>query len=398
MWVDIVDRELAMTDYLAGSHLKATIRALVETTGPRPAGHPAEAQARQLIETLLREGGIQDIETIDYRTPDTWGWGTIVPTIMALAGMVIITHPLLSSLLVLLAAYQFLLATVARLNDHLLYFLYPKRPSATVLAKIPPAGDARGRVVLIGHLDTNKHRASFAPPLKKYLRPSSTILLGSMVVYAIANLLGWDVVRYAALLYTGVALISLLLDEKDGYVDGANDNGSAVAWVLGIGRQAQAAPFRHTEIWLAFPGEEEVAHNGLKALLKQHGETLHSAQFIDFEMVGKGSIHFATRQSGLIAFSDYYPDPESLALAEATAQRLAGTYPVSGRELPILDEVGTLRRLGFRAIGLDGVDADGFPANWHQHSDTVSNIDEGALETAAHFAWSMIEEIDAREG
>ncbi|MCB9453843.1 MAG: M28 family peptidase [Anaerolineaceae bacterium] len=277
-----------MTHYLAGTRLKADIQTLIETTGPRPAGHPAEGQARQWVEARLRESDIQDVESIDYVTPDTWGWGTIVPTIIALVGMFFVPHPLFSSFLVLLAAHQFLLATVARLNDHLLYFLYPKRPSATLLARIPPTGDVWKRVVLIGHLDTNKHRASFAPHLKKHLRLSSTILLGSMVAYAIANLLAWDIVRYVTILYAAIALMTLLLDEKDGYVDGANDNGSAVACVLGIGRQAQAAPFRHTEVWLAFPGEEEVTHNGLKALLKQSGETLRSAQFIDFEMVGKG--------------------------------------------------------------------------------------------------------------
>lgn len=40
--------------------------------------------------------------------------------------------------------------------------------------------------------------------------------------------------------------ILLLLDEMGGFVDGANDNASAVACTLGIGQQAVQTPLRHT--------------------------------------------------------------------------------------------------------------------------------------------------------
>jgi hypothetical protein len=104
---------------------------------------------------------------------------------------------------------------------------------------------------------------------------------------------------------------------------------------------------------------------------------------------------YVEEYGGLIYFTRYRPDPESLQLAaEAAAQR----PEVSGRKVVLFDEVATRRRRGFRGITLVGIDADGYPANWHQRSDTIAAIDPDALEQAARFAWQMIQQLDQRAG
>ncbi len=376
---------------LSGTALKSVIRQIASV--PRPAGHSAEAQARATLEKLLRDSGITHIESLPFATLDTWGYGTIIPTVIALIGALLPVHPLIRGALILFAACQFWLTLRGQLNAHFLWPLYPKHPSATLLARIPARENVRKRVVLIGHVDSNKHRMNFSPTMKRWMIPSTTLLLISMLLAALAVLLNWTWLILVTLAVIAFGLVSFLMDETGAYVDGANDNGSAVACVLEVGRQAQETPLKNTEVWLAFTGEEEVTHQGLNTLLDRYGDQLRNAQFIDFEMVGSGLVHFALRQSGLVFGTAYSPDPASLALAQQTAS----THPelnVTGREVLILDEVATLRRRGFNAICLVGLASDGFPANWHQRSDTLANIDPVPLESAARFAWAMAQTLD----
>ena len=63
----------------------------------------------------------------------------------------------------------------------------------------------------------------------------------------------------------------------------------------------------------------------------------------------------------------------------------------------VVDEVQTLRRLGYRAICFAGRDAatDSL-AYWHTSDDVVGNIDGDALVRAAEFVWAILQELDRR--
>ncbi len=63
-----------MTDALRSDALMPHVRKLAEEIGPRPAGHPAEMRARQYIRQVLSELGYDEIETLPFLTPDTWGY------------------------------------------------------------------------------------------------------------------------------------------------------------------------------------------------------------------------------------------------------------------------------------------------------------------------------------
>lgn len=380
---------------LAGQRLLAHVRAFSQQIGPRPAGHPAEAAARRALERHLRAQGVGPIEQIAFSTADTWGYGTIVPLLAALLGGALPLGRALRAALALAAARQFWLTLTGRMRAQPLYRCYPQRPGGTLLARIAPRQPATRRVVLVGHTDTNKHRITFAPQLKRGLRLSSSALLLALVLLALADALRLTWLRRLALGYMGFAAATMLADEAGPYVEGANDNGSALACVVGLGEQALAQPLERTEVWLALTGSEEVSHDGMHALLDRYGAELRDASFIDFEMVGRGSIHYVERHAGLIYGIAYRPDPESAQIARATAAARPD-LGVTGREVVIFEEVATLRRRGFRGICLVGLDADGFPANWHQRSDTTDNIDPEALARAAQFAWAMVQQIDGQ--
>lgn len=429
------------SECLSAGALIGHVRALADGIGPRPPGHAEEEEARAYIRSVLNGEGFDEIEEMPFPAWDTWGYSFVVPVALALASNVLgfvrlgtnrldvpesTAQPpkcladsipnllknlrrqalggragkLLGGLATLTGTYQ--LWQLSRVRRQPLALLFPKRPSANLVVRIPSAGERRHRVVLVGHTDTNKHRASFSAEQKSQIIPKMTLGMGAMAANGLAQLTqaaganGWARgFQVASLLGLAGSLALLLKDEQGGYIDGANDNASAVACLLGLGAHLKRQPLQHTEVWLAFTGAEEVGCLGMHHLLDVYVERLADAWFIDFEMVGVEQIAYVTRHSGGSYLLSYAPDEESLALAWETAQQ----HPelnVSGQEMVIFEEVGALRGRGYRGICLVGVGEDGWLANWHRYDDNARNIEPAGLERAARFALAMMQTLDAR--
>lgn len=404
-----------MIDQLSADALFAHVTALADGIGPRPPGHPAEEQARDHIRAALHDLGLgDDIETIPFHTSDTWGYLFLMPLLLALGGNLLGNQRLDDASRVRRGRLAALLGAAASLaaayglrqgwsgNRQPFKPLYPaQRPTATLVRRIPPAGEPRHKLVLIGHTDTNKHRLTFAPLLKGQMKQLTTSGLATVALNAVAQfaqVLGagnWaEKLRrqtvQSMLLSSGL----LLVDELGGFVDGANDNATAVACLLGLAGQLTVTPLQHTEVWLAFTGAEEVGSLGTHALLDHYGDALRDAWFLDFELVGAGEIVYVT-QHGISQFTQYAPDAESVAWAAETA-RQHPEFGVQGVDMPIVEEVGALRGRGYRGLCLAGRGADGLPVNWHRYDDNAANIEPETLEQAARFAWAMLQTLDAR--
>ncbi len=391
-----------MTDPLAASSLLAHVRALAQEIGPRPAGSPAEAQARAYIREVLQQHGLTEVEEMPLPAWDTWGYTVGVPALLGVLsgglGRLGRWGKLGGALLSLFGAYH--LQRSGRGEKQPLRALFPKRKTANLIVRLSPRGEVRRRVVLLGHTDTNKHRPTFAQERKRWLLPSLTAEEIALTVNGVAQLAEWirpsrtaRTVRRGAQWTLALALPYILNDERWGYVDGAADNASAVACLLGLGAQLQAEPLAHTEVWLAFTAAEEVGCLGVHALLDAYGDQLAEAWFLDFEMVSTSQIVYITRHSSLSYFGSYAPDAESLAWAQETARRRPD-LGLRGQEMVIVEEVGSLRGRGFRGLCLAGVGEDGWLANWHRHTDDLAHLDPQGLERAARFAWEMLQVLD----
>lgn len=391
-----------MTDPLDAQTLAKHVETLSRRIGPRPTGHPAEAVAQEYVRDTLRELGYSEIEEMPFPAWDTWGYPAGAPGALSLAGSTLgklgrIGRGL-SGLLSVFAAANLL--AVSQCARQPLAALYPKRPTKNLLLRIPAAGRRRHRVALVGHTDTNKHRRTFAPETKRYLRVLETLNIFFPLLHGAAQLgdaisdeerFKW--LRRLSGIGMLVALGVLVADELEGYVEGANDNATAVAALLGIAAHLKDNPLTHTEVWLVFTSAEEVGCEGMHHLLDEYGHVLNNAYFIDLEMVGCREIAYVTEHSSFSYLTSYEPDPESLLLAEKTARRRPD-LGVSGREMVIGEEVGALRSRDYRGVCLVGVGEDGWLANWHQYSDTFEHIAPEGVEKAARFALAMMEELD----
>ncbi len=385
-----------MVDHLVGSQLFEHVRALAAVIGPRPPGSRQEAQARQYVRHALADLGIgqAQLEESTFFTPTSPGASVGLSAALGLGAALLPKRVgVLGAGMAFLGAFNVLQLTRMR-RQPLLPFV-AQAQSANLIARIPASGEVKRRVVLIGHLDTNRHRLTFSPELRPMLRATFSAAIGLSTLAGVSRLFSWNWLRRLTSLSMVASLAYLAADEMGGFVPGANDNASAVALLLGLGGQLMVEPLVNTEVWLAFTGAEETACIGMHALLDKHRETLADAYFLDFEMVGAGDIAYVTHHSGLSHFADYAPDDESLAWAVETA-RDNPALGVRGVPMTIFEEVGALRARGFRGLCLVGVGSDGWLVNWHRHSDNIEHIDPRALERTARFAWAMLRKLDSK--
>jgi hypothetical protein len=219
-------------------------------------------------------------------------------------------------------------------------------------------------------------------------------LVGALRAGAPAGSLGsnrlWLVSLIPAAYVVGM-VITLLKDDRTPYSPGAHDNAASVAVALEIGARLAARPLGRTEVWVAFTGAEETDHAGLYTLLRQYGAELRQAAFIGLEGLGSGELVYLSRQ-GLCAH--YRPD----AGLYAAAERVAARRPELGAratQMMMEDEVGTLRRAGYRAICIAGYDpATGTLPRWHRPDDTVDTLSVEFMQRAAAFVSALLEQLD----
>lgn len=389
-----------MTETLSAEVLMQYVRRLADDVGPRPAGTPREQRAHEAVRAALRELGITEVETLPFDAPRTWGYSMMIPTALALAGNLLPGRlgRLVGGLLSLHSAYS--IHTSTQSQRALLAELAPKGPSATQIVRLPAAEEPRHKLVFIGHVDANKHRLTFSPTMKVFMKDISTAGIVGLALNGMIQLLRAVVPKQAfkfdyRLTLAGMVggLVTLFADEQGPWVDGANDNATAVACLLGLAGYLKAHPLQHTDVWLAFTGAEEVGGLGTHALLDAYGDTLQDAYFFDFEMVGAGKLAYVSRHSSLSSFGSYAPDPESAALAAETARRCP-EFGVKSVPMTIVEEVGALRGRGYRGLCLVGVGEDGYLVNWHRTSDVSANIVPATLEQAARFGLEFARTLD----
>ncbi|NWF67649.1 MAG: M28 family peptidase [Chloroflexi bacterium] len=391
-----------MTDYLSADELMKHVKALSVDIGPRPPGSLEEAQARAYIRDVMKAHGLTDLHELPFTAPDSWGYAGTLPFVIAFAANMLgkgKMSRLVGALATLGAAFTLWKMFSAQRSP--LEALVPNKPTATLVFRVAAKNETKHKLVLIGHTDTNKHRLTFMPQVKREMIPLFTYGLGALVINGLAQLVGVTGLKIAEPLRQ-MSLLSVLAgigigvaDELGGFVDGANDNATAVACLLGLGAKLQAQPLENTEVWLAFTGAEESGCLGIHALMDTYGAELANAWFLDFEMVGAGELVYVTEHSGFSYFNAYVPDDESLQWALETA-RAHPEMSVRGAPMTIVEEIGALRGRGYRGICLAGQGADGWLVNWHQYSDNIANIQPEAIAKAARFAWAMMEKLDTK--
>jgi hypothetical protein len=369
--------------------------------GPRGTGTSGEAAAADYVAKRL-EGLGMAVERSTFLAVASQNAFPIAINLVAMLAVVLypaggkLTQWLAAGLS--LATAPMLWQTI-RTSSNPLRFLLPKVTSSNVFARIKPDGEVRQHIVLLAHLDTNRCRKIWGSSVVRYLEPLAYLTLFVLALLGILYLSGallrgpswvwWASLPLAA--YVAGSTFSLVMDDRSPFSHGANDNAASVSVLLEIGTRLMSHPLKNSQVWSVFTGAEETDHSGLKTLLEAYDSIMRRAIFFGLEGLGGGEVVYLKRQ-GMCAH--YRPDPGLLTLAERVAVKNP-ELGVRAAQMIMEDEVGTLRRRGYKALCIAGLDpSTGSLPRWHRIDDTVDSVSTEVLVKAADFVEALLRDLD----
>jgi hypothetical protein len=381
----------------------AHIRALALDIGPRGPTTPGERRGSEYCMQSLQKLGLQ--ATLEpFSSARSIFHPHLIASILMLVAFLI--YPIAGRASALLAGFISLISLASELlelgfRDNLLRRLAPKGPSQNAVAVLPPAGEHRQDLVLIGHVDSQRTPLIFKTPAwlalyKNFTTVAFITFAGQTILYLLGILFQWTWIWPL----TGIsALCALLLAamciqaDLTPFTHGANDNATAAGLVLTLAEELKAQPFQHTRVWCVCTGCEEVQHYGAIDFFKRHRQELRNPTTIAFEMLGCGGPAWLVSEGIIVPF---HSTPALVSLAE----QIAGQHPELGGYATHISggntEMADALRLGLPAITLTGLTPEGGAPYWHMVSDTFDKIDPDILERNYAFTWAYLKALDAK--
>ena len=391
-----------MTDEAALRH----IRYLTEDIGPRGTMTDGEHRTAAYVQQVMRSLGLRDVRMERFTAPRSmWLPYAISHGLALLAGLAGLRGGRagagIGALLTMLAAYWFFGEPSFR--DTLLHHILPQGRSQNVVGVIPARQMVHRRVVLVGHLDTQRTPWFFAtPPALALFMASVYISFGGIalqgLLLAARALIGVSplpALHWALVLWFSLGAAACLRADRTPFTVGANDNASAVGVVLGLAERLVAHPLEHTEVWALCTGSEEVGCHGMVEFLRLRGAELREAIFLTLEGVGIGQVRYSAREGILWP---YPTPPELIRLAEEVGARCPDLDP---RPVPLhggYTETGAVIAAGLRGMTVLCLTPEGDLPYWHQRADTFDKLDPVALDRAGEFVWELLRAVDRLGG
>ncbi len=228
------------------------VRELADRIGPRPATTDTEAEAADFISDVFSARGLE-VERQDFECPRTYSWAYVSYHALTIASAGALYWqgawaPVRWIALIVSAATAIALWMDLDTRGGITS-LMPKGPSQNIIARHIPKvrrGEAVRRIVIVAHYDSARSSLAFAPSMVKnfaqtfglmkwctFLVPV-LILADNLPVLRFADPYLW----YATVALAAYLLVPLLINVHRElfmrFTDGANDNASGVAALLGI--------------------------------------------------------------------------------------------------------------------------------------------------------------------
>lgn len=228
------------------------LTALAEEIGPRPATTDAEHRAAEYVQAAFVARGLEP-EVQEFEAPRTYAWAYVVYHLLTLASA------FLAGFKSEMAWLGWVALAVSAITAFLMWGdldtkwglsrLFPKGPSQNVIARHVPKvrrGERLRRIVVVAHYDSARSSLAFAPgavgrfPVTFALMKACTFAVPVMILAmrlpftAKAEPYLW----YATMAVSAYLLVPLVINVHRElfmpFVDGANDNASGVAAMLGV--------------------------------------------------------------------------------------------------------------------------------------------------------------------
>ena len=373
------------------------IRLLAGEIGPRRSCSQAERRAAAALVEWLRERGVE-ATLEEFRGYSSFGHPYALMLGASLAGGLLSSRRPTAGAAVSIAALASLVAE-ADLRFTPVSDLLSRRPSANVVATVPPRGELRQRVCICGHMDSTRSGLMFHPDVVAHLAALVEVPAASAALTAAGPLIGrlpfGRSLMKAALAGLVFSLLMIAERELRGQdVPGASDNASGSGVAAQLVAECAEAPLEHTEVRLLITGCEEAGMLGSQAHMRRHADRARATTFLNFDTVG-GDV------------------PLTYILNEGSGV----SRPASPRLVTMLELIAAQRPdLGLRAARrTPGLPTDATPAlargheaitllaqgrtipNYHWPTDTTENIEPRTVAAAIETGREVLRRIDAGE-
>jgi hypothetical protein len=377
------------------------IRVLAGEIGPRGSTQEGERRGHLYCREALNMLGLEARWETFRSAKSVFHPFLIVSVIMLLA---FVLYPLAgqasaaAAALIALATFMSALLELS-LRNNPLRWMVPKGNSQNVFAIIPPSGENRQDLVLIGHVDSQYTPLIFSSlrwlAIYKIFATSALISFGGMVlIYLVGSFTQWSwiwPVSWIAAVFAVLLLALCVQAVSTPLTHGANDNATAAGMVLTLAEHLRQMPLKNTRLWLVCTGSEEALHDGAIDFFRKHKSELLQPKAIVLESLGCAGPSWSVGEGIVLPIS---PAPNLVALAEkvAKAHPELDAYPsrVSGGVTEMTDAT----RAGVPAMTLMGLTRENVLPYWHQTGDTVDKIDPEVLGRNYAFTWHYIHALD----
>lgn len=224
------------------------VRELADRIGPRPATTDAEAEAADYIQDVFTARGL-DVERQEFVCPRTYSWSYVLYHLLTLGAVGSVFWPIMRWPAVAIAALSAFLMWTDLDTRFGLSSIMPKGPSQNIIARRIPKtrrNERATRIVVVAHYDSARSSIAFSPGMVKnfaltfgfmkwctFLAPV-VLLANALPIARKADPYVW----YGAIAIVAYLLIPLVINIHRElfmqHVDGANDNASGVAAMLGV--------------------------------------------------------------------------------------------------------------------------------------------------------------------
>lgn len=224
------------------------VRELADRIGPRPATTDAEAEAADYIQDVFVARGLE-VERQEFTCPRTYSWSYVLYHVLTLAAVGSAYWSFMRWPAFAIAAISAFLMWTDLDTRFGLSSVMPKGPSQNIIARrVPKArrNERQTRIVIVAHYDSARSSIAFSPGMVKNFALTFGLMKWCTFlapVVLLANALPWvrkadPYVWYGAIAVVAYLLVPLVIQIHRElfmpHVDGANDNASGVAAMLGV--------------------------------------------------------------------------------------------------------------------------------------------------------------------
>ena len=414
------------TDESYSDYMYNFVDTICKKFGPRYSCSEAEKNAnvwiREELDKFCDETFIDEFKTRPALYPQGFIkvaglLGGISPVFMPL----VFPFPIISFILVILGII--VLYSELFLMKEWIGFLFKAKRSTNVFGIIKPIEEVKFRIIFEGHTDSAKEMniASYKPRWRKVIGMIGVYFLVHTLIFSLWKFIA-QLIPGASIIITSWSIISITILDLIYFIPlviiypifllllkgflgktvvlGANDNLSASAVAVSIGKYLSKNRPKNVEVWVGSQGSEEVGDKGAKAFVEKYGKRgiLNSSYTVVLECCGAAEDMFLIEKDMHQAVYD----------SEINNLLLKAHSEVKNENPDLLDiRTGSLKigacdacryiHEGFKAAALMGMEhIKNKAVNWHSVYDAPENINRKVLGDFLNVSLKFVELVDKK--